>query len=290
MHGEQPTNDEIAQILERIAGLLEAQDANVHRVRAYREGAERVRAARESLAGLVKEGREKELLEMPAIGEGLGNLIFEYVRSGRSGLLERLQGEVEPEALFTQIPGIGPELAHQVVVELDVRTLQELEQAAHDGRLAAVKGFGPNRVQMVRVNLAGILSRAAQRRTQELERPEMQPAVELLLALDAEYRRLAEAGELPTVAPRRFNPKNEAWLPILEGNAQGWQFSILYSNTARAHELGKTRDWVVIFYRRDGREDQVTVVTEYEGPLAGKRVVRGREEECQEYYESQDEQ
>ncbi|RPI52826.1 MAG: DNA-binding protein [Chloroflexi bacterium] len=286
MPEEKPTNEEIAQVLERIAGLLEAQGANVHRVRAYREGAQRVRDAGESLAGLVRQGEERALLEIPGIGQGLGGVIFEYVRTGRSGLLERLQGEVQPEALFTQIPGIGPELARQISTELNVRTLQELEQAAHDGRLARVEGFGPKRVEMVRVNLAGLLSRAAQRRTQELETPEVQPAVELLLALDEAYRRQAEAGELPTIAPQRFNPEKEAWLPVLEGHAGGWQFSILYSNTARAHELNKTRDWVVIYYRRDGQEDQVTVVTETGGPLAGKRVIRGREAECREYYAS----
>lgn len=289
MRDERPTNQEIAHILERIAGLLEAQGANVHRVRAYRDGADRVRSAGESLASLVRHGREKELLDMPDIGEGLANLIFEYVRTGRSGLLERLQGEVAPEELFTQIPGIGRELARQISSQLNVRTLQELEQAAHDGRLAEVEGFGPKRVEMVRVNLAGLLSRAAQRRTQEIPAPEAQPAVELLLALDEAYRRQAEAGELPKVAPRRFNPESEAWLPIMEGRAHGWRFSVLYSNTARAHELNKTRDWVVIYYRRDGREDQVTVVTEYDGPLAGKRVVRGREEECREYYETKTE-
>lgn len=284
---EKPGNEEIAHVLERIAGLLEAQGANVHRVRAYRDGAQSVREASDSLAGLVRRGEEQALLEIPGIGDRLGGLIFEYVRTGRSGLLERLQGEVTPESLFTQIPGIGPELAREISTQLDVHTFQELEQAAHDGRLAAVEGFGPKRVEMVRVYLAGLLSRAAQRRTQELEAPEVQPAVELLLALDEAYRRQAEAGELPTITPQRFNPEKKAWLPVLEGHAGGWQFSIMYSNTARAHELSKTRDWVVIYYRRDGREDQLTIVTETGGPLAGKRVVRGREAECREYYARQ---
>ncbi len=289
MLDEQPTNEEIAQLLERIAGLLDAEGANVHRVRAYREGAQRVREAGAPLTGLVRQGRENELLEMPGIGSGLGNVIFQYVRSGRSDLLDRLQGAVAPESLFTQIPGIGPELARRISTELDVRTFQELELAAHDGRLDALEGFGAKRVEMVRIYLAGLLSRAAQRRTQELEPPEVVPGVELLLALDAEYRRRAEAGELRTVAPQRFNPEGEAWLPVAAGRAGGWQFSVQYSNTARAHELGKTRDWVIIYYRRDGREDQVTVVTETGGPLAGKRVVRGREAECREYYERETE-
>jgi hypothetical protein len=55
----------------------------------------------------------------------------------------------------------------------------------------------------------------------------------------------------------------------------------LFSNTARAHDLGRTHDWVVIyFYDDDHRESQCTVVTETHGPMTGKRVVRGREAEC----------
>ena len=65
-----------------------------------------------------------------------------------------------------------------------------------------------------------------------------------------------------------------------------WSFHVLFSNTGLAHRLGRTRDWVVIFFERDGDEDQVTVVTETRGELAGKRVVRGRELECHAWYRS----
>ena len=59
------------------------------------------------------------------------------------------------------------------------------------------------------------------------------------------------------------------------------RYTALYSNTARAHRAGKTRDWVIIyFYDGDHHERQCTVVTETRGPLAGSRVVRGREAEC----------
>lgn len=59
----------------------------------------------------------------------------------------------------------------------------------------------------------------------------------------------------------------------------GWTFTALYSNTVRAHELGRTRDWVVIYYERDDGSGQCTVVTEPSGALRGQRVVRGRESE-----------
>jgi hypothetical protein len=61
-------------------------------------------------------------------------------------------------------------------------------------------------------------------------------------------------------------------------------FTALFSNTARPHELRKVRDWVVIYFHSDsGGEAQRTVVTE---PLAGQRVVRGRERECLGVYET----
>jgi hypothetical protein len=107
-----------------------------------------------------------------------------------------------------------------------------------------------------------------------------------LLAVDREYRQKAEAGALPTIAPKRFNPEGNAWLPILHASRDGWHFTALYSNTARAHELGTTRDWVVIYFHDDRHEEnQHTVVTQTRGTLLGKRVVRGREAECAAVYQ-----
>lgn len=109
---------------------------------------------------------------------------------------------------------------------------------------------------------------------------ESAPAVATLLEVDREYRSKAAAGRLQKIAPRRFNPEHEAWLPVLHTRREGWHFTALYSNTERAHDLHRTRDWVVIFYD-DG---QCTVVTEYRGALQGMRVVRGREPECLTHY------
>ena len=63
-------------------------------------------------------------------------------------------------------------------------------------------------------------------------------------------------------------------------------YSALFSNTARAHELGMTNDWVVIYRDDDGGTGQWTVVTARYGELQGKRIVRGREAECATRYES----
>lgn len=112
------------------------------------------------------------------------------------------------------------------------------------------------------------------------------PDVDLLLEVDREYRDKAGAGALRKIAPRRYNPEHEAWLPVLHKHAGRWHFTALFSNTERAHELHRTHDWVVIFFTDDDPDDegQVTVVTEYRGALEGRRVVRGREPECARFY------
>ncbi len=278
------SNVDIADALARIADLLEAQDADGYRVRAYRRGAERVRATPEPVASLYAQGGVAALDALPDIGKSLASVIAELVHTGRSSVLERLAGQVSPEDRFTTVAGIGEELAKRVHAELGIDSLEELEEAAHDGRLATVSGFGPRRVRAVQQALAGILGRESARRGKR-GAPRAEPAggrpdVATLLDVDREYRNKAEVGALRTIAPRRFNPKNKSWLPVLHTERGPWSFTALFSNTARAHELGTTDDWVVIYFERDGLEGQCTVVTERTGPRAGERVVRGREDEA----------
>jgi hypothetical protein len=76
-------------------------------------------------------------------------------------------------------------------------------------------------------------------------------------------------------------------LPIMHVTRGQWHFTVLFSNTERAHDLGKIHDWVIIFSERGGLETQATVVTELRGQLRGMRVVRGREDDCLAHYTTQ---
>lgn len=265
------TNDEVARRLEEVAGLLEAQGADGFRVRAYRLGASEVRALPRPVAEIVEQEGREGLDAIPHIGRGLARMIEELVRRGRLAMLDRLRGEVSPEDLFTTLPGVGDVLARRLHDELGVETLEELELAAHDGRLARVRGLGKRRAEALREVLAGRLAR----RRGEPAPGQERPPVALLLEVDRMYRHAAARGELRTIAPRRFNPDKEAWLPIMHVEKGGWDFTALFSNTAQAHRLGKTHDWVVLYWARDGHEGQSTVVTQ----KAGQRAVRGREDE-----------
>ena len=77
--------------------------------------------------------------------------------------------------------------------------------------------------------------------------------------------------KLATIAPRRFNPTGESWLPVLHTSRGDWHVTALYSNTARAHELGRTRDWVVLYLaagRRHNAQFPVSSSQDPTGPSA----------------------
>jgi hypothetical protein len=181
-------------------------------------------------------------------------------------------------------------LAERIHDELGIESLTELEAAAWDGRLARVPGMGDKRIRAVRESLAGRFARAPKSgngdRGDEPRRLIDEPSVAELLDVDEEYRRLAERDRLVRVAPRRFNPGGQAWLPILHAERADRRYAAMYSNTGRAHELGATHDWVVIAREDKGGRGQWTVITSRMGRLKGKRVVRGREDECAEWYGS----
>lgn len=278
-------NAAVAQWLREMAQLLDAQNGNPYRAAAYRKAADTV-------AGLPRDVRDifdKEGIDgldaLPGVGPRIAAAIAEILITGRWGQLQHLRGEADPVALLRTIPGVGAELAHRLHEALGVETLEALEVAAHDGRLERLPRIGARRAAAIRAALTQMLDRrrAAHRRAPAVAQHE--PGVEVLLDVDREYRAGAEAGTLPRIAPRRFNAGGEAWLPVLHTQRGDWHFTALFSNTARAHELGRVRDWVVIYGEdKEHGERQYTVVTAARGSLAGRRVVRGREAACQEWY------
>jgi hypothetical protein len=271
-----PANRAVAARLDEVAGVLQEQGANPFRVRAYRLAAETLRHWPESVEAIVRERGVSGLEAIPNVGPVIARAIRDLVVTGRLPLLDRLRGESDPQSLLATVPGVGPRLAERLHDRLGIGTLEDLELAAHDGRLAALEGIGPKR-------LAGIVAALRDRLGPPRKVPPPPgetPSVAELLSVDEEYRRRAAAGELPRIAPRRFNPERNAWLPVLHTTRGNRHYTALFSNTARAHQLGRTRDWVVIYYDGDRGEHQCTVVTATRGPLAGRRVVRGREAEC----------
>jgi DNA polymerase (family X) len=269
-------NAAAARRLEQAARILEEQGASLYRVRAYRTAAQTLRGLDRPAIEILRTGGRRALMELPAIGDRLAGTLEQLLLTCHIPHVEGLGAK--PEDLFGSVPGIGPEMARRIHDTLHVETLEDLERAAHDGRLATVPGLGPKRLRGVREALAGRYRRAVGGPVPEF------PPVEDILAVDEIYRDRAAHGLLTQIAPRRFNPADEAWLPVLKTRRNGFRYRVLYSNTAVAHRAGKTHDWVVIYFERDGARGQCTVVTEVRGAMAGLRVIRGREAECARYY------
>lgn len=282
-------NDEVAAKLDAVADVLEAQDANPFRVQAYRNAANTVRNLEQPAHEVLAREGEEGLRRFAGIGESLARSIAQLVYTNRLGLLDQLRGETRPERVLATVPGIGPKLAGLIHEQLEIDTLADLSAAAYDGRLAQISGFGPRRLRGVRESLAGRLRPRPQpqnngRARAETGAEEDQPTVAELLDIDREYREQVRKGKLPHIAPRRYNPTGEAWLPVLHTERGATHYTALYSNTARAHELGTIKDWVVIYRDDNNGNGQWTVVTARYGALQRERVVRGHEKECKEYY------
>ena len=291
------TNEAVAQAFDEVAELLESHGANPFRVRAYRQAATTVRGLSRPVCEIFAAEGWEGLQRLPTIGQSLAHSIEQLVRTGRLPLLDRMAGGNEAEHLFATVANVGPELARRIHEKLGIETLLELQAAASDGRLSRVAGFGPKRIQAVRESLAGRFARKSKTPTAAPQSPtddttaatdaDRSVPVAELLDIDREYRDKAQHGKLPRIAPRRFNPTAEAWLPVLHTLRGERHFTALYSNTARAHELGTTHDWVVIYRDDHGGAGRWTVITSAFGKLRGQRVVRGREQECAGYYDKQ---
>jgi hypothetical protein len=273
-------NAEIAARLEEVAAVLADQGANPYRVAAYRRAAATVRGWPRAVAEIAAERGVAGLSELPDIGASLARAIYQLATTGRLPMLERLRGESDPVRLFASVIGIGRKTAERLHEELGLHTLEELELAAHDGRLERL-GIRGKRLIGMRDALAGRLGRVGRR---EAVKAAPLPEIAEILDVDREYLAAAASGTLPRIAPRRFNPSHEAWLPVLHTRRGDRHYTALFSNTARAHEFGRTRDWVVLYFDGGGGERQCTVITSERRPLRGRRIVRGREKECARYY------
>jgi putative hydrolase len=272
-------NETIAGRLEEAAHLLRNQGADPFRVGAYLRAAATVRSMREPVDEVFRERGLEGLKELPHVGESIARAVRELLTHGRLPMLDRLRGEADPVALLASVPGVGRVFAERLNDELEIETLADLEAAAHDGRLETIAGFGAKRLAGIRDSLAHRLGRV--RIPSKTANP---PSVAELLDVDREYREKAVAGQLQRIAPRRFNLTGEAWLPVLHTRRGTRRYTALFSNTARAHRAGKTRDWVVLYGDDGDGESRHTVITAWFGPLRGRRVVAGREDECRRLY------
>jgi DNA polymerase (family 10) len=132
--------DQVAEILVSIGTLLELKGENPFKTRAYSNAARAIEATNEPLPKLISENR---LGEINGIGEALQKKITELVTTGKLGYYEDLKASV-PAGLVAmmEIPGVGPKKIKAIYDQLNITSVEELEKACQDGRVAKLKGFG----------------------------------------------------------------------------------------------------------------------------------------------------
>ncbi|MXW66282.1 MAG: DNA polymerase/3'-5' exonuclease PolX [Gemmatimonadales bacterium] len=134
-------NIEIVRVLDEVADLLEIQQANPFRVRAYRNAVRTINAHASPLRKLVEQGAD--LTALPSIGKGMADNIRELVESGRLAMLDEMAAEIPPGLVeLMRLPGVGPKKARKLWDELGVESIDDLEEVASEGRVAELPGFG----------------------------------------------------------------------------------------------------------------------------------------------------
>ena len=144
----QPTNDEIAQLFQNLGALLEMKGDSAFKIRAYRRAADTIHQLTFPLAQAVQDGQK--LTGIPGIGKAISDKIHELVTTGKVQTYERAKSEVPEGALdLLAIPGIGPKTAMLIGTELGISTVEGVEQAAADGRLATLPRMGKRAAESI---------------------------------------------------------------------------------------------------------------------------------------------
>ena len=155
-------NADVARFFEQLADLLEIQGANPFRVRAYRNAARTIENLSESVADIAADDG-RDLTELPGIGKDLAEKIVTIIGTGNLPQLEELREQIPAGVVeMLRIDGMGPKKVALLFNELSITSLDELKQAAENGQLAKLKGFGKKTEQKI---LEGIehIAQAGQR-------------------------------------------------------------------------------------------------------------------------------
>ena len=139
-------NHPIAQIFSEIADLLEIKGENLFKIRAYRSAADTIKAWADPVARMD----EKQLLELPGIGKDLAKKIRELAETGTCGFHQDLLLEFPPTILdLLRLQGVGPKTVALLYSALNIRSIDELVEAAKAGRLRTLKGMGPKKEALI---------------------------------------------------------------------------------------------------------------------------------------------
>ncbi len=191
----QPTNEEIAELFENLGAMLEMQGDSVFKIRAYQRAARTIGELSFPLAQAVSEGQK--LTGIPGIGKAIGDKIQELVNTGQVQTYERVKAELPEGALdLLAIPGIGPKTAMLIGTELGISTVEGVEQAAQDGRLATLPRMGKKAADSILRHIRASRNMGTDRTPIGSALPVAESVMAALLDHDPEISFLTPAGSL----------------------------------------------------------------------------------------------
>ena len=229
-------NPDIARLFDEVADLLEIQDANPFRVRAYRNAARTIRDFPEPIADLVRAGT-KDLTEIAGIGDDLAEKIADIVTTGELPLRKQLASKLPAGLLdLLRIPGLGPKRVKLLYKKLKVKSAADLAAALDKGRIQKLKGFGPKMEEKMRAGLGQ--AQVGERRMLLNEAEAQATAVVAYLEASGAIRQIEVAGSYR----RRRETIGDLDIVVTSGeSAQAMDRFVKYGDVAEVISKGETR-------------------------------------------------
>lgn len=200
-------NSDVAEIFNKVADLLEIEGANEFRVRAYRDAARTISTMSRSVSEMVEQG--EDLTGLSGIGDDLAAKIEEIVKTGDLKQLREIEQRTPPElAKMLDVAGLGPKRVQTIYQELGITTLEELREAAEQGRIRDLHGLGEKTERKIREDVDR-WSDAAERTRRDVVEEMVEPLLDFLRGMDevvraeaaGSYRRKKETiGDLDVLA------------------------------------------------------------------------------------------
>ena len=140
-------NKEIASLFQRMADLLEFKDENIFKINAYRKSARILNDLTTDIEEMVRSG---ELQRMPGIGKGTAEKILEYLSTGHIAKYEEMKKGIGDDLIaLLGVPSLGPKTLAMLHKEMKINSLEDLQKAVHDERMAALPGMGKKKIENI---------------------------------------------------------------------------------------------------------------------------------------------
>jgi len=188
-------NSEIAEIFNNIALILEIQEENPFRIRAYRKAAQNIESLPKDIETVA---RKKKLSSIPGIGKDLAGKIEEYISTNKIKLYEDLKRSVSKGVLeLMAIPDVGPKTAKLLSEKLKIKSIRDLEKKASRGKIKGIPGIKEKTVTNILRGI-GFLKKSG-------ERTPLGQAIRICNEITARLKKLPEVKKIaPAGSLRSF--------------------------------------------------------------------------------------